>query len=368
MKLVAARCPNCNANLDVNPEFETMKCQYCGGAILIDDAINKYKVEISGQIEVKNLPNITNYLKIADRYYNSKNYEEAYENYNKIIELDPNNKIALLRYGICKTLLNNYIDFYLDYLTNSFKEVLKLATEDKTYEKDIAFYVKETTLAIDESLYAIRNYYNSYVVNGSDLVHIQNKLLSIINCYEIVLEHADKERIHIIEQLVSVIRDVIKDKSYKTGTSIEGGNFYKSYKTNYNDKMALVDKLNYYENILNPSTTSNFEGTDKNTLSTSTESNVKNTDKNISISNVSGLKNTVNVKGSIIAIDIFLGTLILGSLISGDIFSSLTMIFIFLIITFDKISERIFKGNNKKKKYCIIFLVIILLIFISYGI
>lgn len=352
MKLVAARCPNCNANLDVNPNNETMKCQYCGGAILIDDAIAKYKLEISGVVEVKNLPRIDNYLKIADRHYNLKEYDNAYKNYVKIIELDPNNKIALLRYGICKTLLNNYIDFSLDYLNNSFNEVVKLATDDKTYEKYIESYVRETTYTIDESLYALRKYYNSYVVNGSDLIQIQSKLLSIVYCYETVLEHADKERIHIIEQLISVIKDIIRDKSYKTGSSREGGNFYKSYKTSVEDKITLTKKLNYYENILNPSSTSN-----------DSETNVK--EELINDKNDIKTQKKGDIKGSIIAIDIFLWMLILGSLLSGYVVSCLVMIFIFLIITFDNISGSIFKGNSKKKKNCIIILIILLVIFMG---
>lgn len=350
MKLVAARCPNCNANLDVNPNNETMKCQYCGGAILVDDAIAKYKLEISGEIEVKNLPKVDNYLKIADRHYNLKDYSEAYKNYEKIIELEPNNKIALLRYGICKTLLNNYIDFPLDYLKNSFDEVVKLSTEDKTYTQNIELYVKETVSAIDDYLYALRKYYNSYAVNGSDLIEIQKKLLSIVYIYEDVLLHTNIYKTHILEQLISVLKDIIKDKSYKTGTSIEGGNFYKSYKTSFETKSVLIEKLNYYQNMLNPS--SEYQDNNKTTNYTD------------------GLerKSSNTVTGSIIAIDIFLGMLILGSMMNGYIVSSLIMIFIFLIITFNNISETIFKGNNKKKKYCIIGLIIFLLMTMANGI
>ena len=121
MKLVAAKCPTCGSNINVDPNQETMKCEYCRNAILIDDAITKYKLEISGELEIKNLPKIENYLQLADRNFKSKNYNEAYEIYDKILELDSNNPIALIRYGVCKTLLNNYIDFSMDYLINSFK-------------------------------------------------------------------------------------------------------------------------------------------------------------------------------------------------------------------------------------------------------
>ena len=102
MKLVAAKCPNCGANLDVNPKQDATKCEYCHQAILIDDAIAKYKLEISGSVEVKNLPQYDNILKLANRNYNNKEYEEAYKSYDQLLKLDADNTIALLRYGICK--------------------------------------------------------------------------------------------------------------------------------------------------------------------------------------------------------------------------------------------------------------------------
>ena len=34
MKLVAAKCPSCGANLEVNPNQEALKCQYCGNYFL----------------------------------------------------------------------------------------------------------------------------------------------------------------------------------------------------------------------------------------------------------------------------------------------------------------------------------------------
>lgn len=358
MKLVAAKCPNCGANLDVNPNDETIKCQYCRSSILVDDAIAKYKLEISGEVEIRNLPKIDNYLKIADRNYQTKEYDEAYKTYAKIIELDPNNTISLLRYGICKTLLNNYIDFSLKYLNNTFIEVINLIKENNEYEKNIESYVDETCNAIDESLYAVRKYYNSYTVNSSDLSQIQTKLMSIVECYETILEHTSIYKTHIVQQLTSVLKDIIKDKSYKTGTDREGGDFLNTYRISFSQKEALTKKLNYYENILNPANSEEEGCNDKNKVKKGS----------IKINNIGLLQNNIKVNNTIIAIDIFLWLLILGSFISGQIVSSLIMIFIFLIITFEKVSEKLFKKDHKKKKYCIIILVIILFITICYGI
>ena len=343
MKLVAAKCPSCGANLEVNPNQEALKCQYCGSAILVDDAIAKYKLEISGEVEIKNLPKIENYLNLAERAYNANNYEEAYKHYGTLLELAPDNTLVLFRYALCKTMLNNFIDYPLNPLTDSFNEVVDMLKENKTYDENIESYVQEILHVIDESLYATRKYYNSYTVNESDLIEIQKKLISIINCYETVLENTKQNKQYIIEQLVSVLQDVLKDKTYKTGTSVYGGNVLKTYQISLSNKIELSKKLAYYASLL-------------------PKSEVKAESPKKQKSNHS------DIKTGIIIFDIFLWILILGAIMNWCFVSALVVLLIFAIITFDKITEKIFKNDLKKKKTCLIIMVVLLFITISMDI
>ena len=66
INLVAAKCPNCGSNIEVNQSDNKSKCEYCHATILVDDAIERLRVELSGEVEVKNLPKLKNILKIAD--------------------------------------------------------------------------------------------------------------------------------------------------------------------------------------------------------------------------------------------------------------------------------------------------------------
>lgn len=349
MKLVAAKCPNCNSNIEVNPNETTIKCEYCKGTILINDAIEKYKIDISGKIEVKNLPKIEDILKIGERNYNLKNYDKAYKNYEKIVELEPDNSIALLRYAICKTLLNNYIDFPLNYLSDTFKNIVIILKEKNNYTKDIEQYIKESLDAINETVIATKKYYNTYTINISDLNQIQNKMISIVNCYEVLLEHTTENKNYIIEKIISVLKDIIADKDYKTGTAIEGGNFISTFKLNTNEKNFFEEKLNYYKNLLNQNDNTNIN----NDSFELTNKNYSNEQKN---------------KSYLVIIDILLGSLIIGAFTSKQYISSLIMLLIAVIITSKKISEKIFKNNKKNIKYCIIILIILLLIAIKYNI
>lgn len=253
MKLVAAKCPNCGANLDVNPKQDATKCEYCHQAILIDDAIAKYKLEISGSVEVKNLPKYDNILKLANRNYNNKEYEEAYKSYDQLLKLDADNTIALLRYGICKTLLNNYIDFTMEYLNKTFNNVINILKEKNEYDSNIDNCVKETLYATNESLEATIKYYNSYSINRFDLSQVQEKMFSCLDLYEILFDHANEEdKLEITKSIILTIDSIKKEKIYKTGRGEYGENFTQRFTLDMKTKILLEQKMRIYNSILNP--------------------------------------------------------------------------------------------------------------------
>ncbi len=253
MKLVSAKCPNCGASLDVNPKQEAAKCEYCHQAILVDDAIAKYKLEISGSVEVKNLPKHDNILKLANRNYNNKEYEEAYKGYDQLLKLDADNTTALLRYGICKTLLNNYIDFTMEYLNKTFNNVINILKEKNEYDNNIDSCVKETLYATNESLEATIKYYNSYSINRFDLSQVQDKMFSCLNLYEKLFEHASEEdKLQIAKSIILTIDAIKKEKTYKTGRGEYGENFTQRFTLDIKMKILLEQKRKIYNSILNP--------------------------------------------------------------------------------------------------------------------
>lgn len=269
MKLVAAKCPNCGASLDVNPKQDATKCEYCHQAILIDDAIAKYKLEISGSIEVKNLPKYDNILKLANRNYDNKEYEEAYKGYDQLLKIDADNTTALLRYGICKTLLNNYIDFTMEYLNKTFNNVINILNEKNEYNSNIDSYVKETLYATNKSLEATIKYYNSYSINRFDLSQVQEKMFSCLDLYEKLFEHAKEEdKLEIAKSIILTIDSIKKEKTYKTGRGEYGETFTQRFTLDMKMKILLEQKRKIYNSILNPVDEILDAGDIKNTTST----------------------------------------------------------------------------------------------------
>lgn len=119
MKLVAAKCPSCGANLEVNSKDEIVTCKYCDSKVIVDDAIAKYKLEVSGKVKVSGIKDNEDRLKDAKKYIELKEYSDAYSVLNYVIDTEPFNIEAyILR-------IKGYI--------SQFKEIHE---DDEDYETD----------------------------------------------------------------------------------------------------------------------------------------------------------------------------------------------------------------------------------------
>lgn len=54
MKIVAAKCPTCGANIEVDENSNRTKCDFCHSTIIVEDAIQRYKIDVSGSVKVEN--------------------------------------------------------------------------------------------------------------------------------------------------------------------------------------------------------------------------------------------------------------------------------------------------------------------------
>lgn len=77
MRLIDAKCPNCGANIEVNKDEKKGICQFCGGTVIIDDAIEKYKLEVSGKVEIDGIKGRKDFLKQAKNHFKVGEYDEA---------------------------------------------------------------------------------------------------------------------------------------------------------------------------------------------------------------------------------------------------------------------------------------------------
>lgn len=129
MAIQNIKCPNCGGEVQMDDNLEKGFCMYCGGAIHIKEEVAKIKVEHSGKIEIDDSKKLANSIELADRAFNSGNYEESYNYCCTALECDINNFHTTFRKGLCAAYLSIA-------RTNELEQALKTAIDiiNKTSE------------------------------------------------------------------------------------------------------------------------------------------------------------------------------------------------------------------------------------------
>ena len=97
--LIAAKCTQCGADIQLDDKRETGFCMYCGTTIIVKEAIQTVKID--------NTKNIENYKRIADTSFEAGNYQDAYNYYSKILEENFDNWYAIYKRGLCSAWQSN---------------------------------------------------------------------------------------------------------------------------------------------------------------------------------------------------------------------------------------------------------------------
>lgn len=119
MPFVAAICPQCGGNLQLDNQLETGFCMHCGTKIIVQDAIKSVKIDYSDLVD--------SWMKMGELALESGNSQEAYELFHKIIEVDFNNWKAMNGLGMALGFLSNG---FLKESSNFFKKAIELSPEN----------------------------------------------------------------------------------------------------------------------------------------------------------------------------------------------------------------------------------------------
>lgn len=211
MRLTSAKCPNCGADIKVNKAEEKTVCEYCKSEILVEDAIAKLKVVVEGEVELKGVPKLESYLKLGDRAYKDGEFDEAYANYSKALELDPDNATAILRQGISKVLKE--------------KDPLKM-----TFSSGLSAY--QNAIKIDESLKesgatdlavvlakeeeVLTEFYRTYILTKNELDKYMKELLSLLEGNIAIIANSEINKKVCTENALFLIGYISEKKEYGT--------------------------------------------------------------------------------------------------------------------------------------------------------
>ena len=259
VKFVAAKCPSCGANINVDQNDNKTKCNYCHSTIIVDDAIKRYQIEISGKVEVSNLPTVENYLLNGSRYYDNNDYEEAYRQYNKVIEINPNNFLAILRNGICKSLYTRKYDYNINPLHNGIRQARDILNKNKEESTDINYnkIASEGFRAAKLMEECAKNFYNKDC-NYRDMLDNFQMLFDCIFIYADCEKIAKDSnlKICILKSVVDLADYMIVGRNYRTGKYRNNQEIIKTFfppssveKNLYSIRNEAVEE---YNSLVNP--------------------------------------------------------------------------------------------------------------------
>ena len=89
VNLVPAKCPSCGAQLELDDNMKRAECKFCKSTIIVDEAIQKYQVELKGNVKVSGIQGESDKIDIAKKYIKLDKYEEAEKILNEVIEKNP---------------------------------------------------------------------------------------------------------------------------------------------------------------------------------------------------------------------------------------------------------------------------------------
>lgn len=148
MTFVAAKCPQCGGDLQLDPEKETVFCMHCGSRIVVRDAIRAVRIDNSHMIDT--------WMEMGDMAAESGNYKEAYEFYTKVVEAQPNNWRAIFKRGKAAGWQSTLANIRLLESATSFAKAIDLAPWDNNERENVILDSAKEITSLAVALIALR--------------------------------------------------------------------------------------------------------------------------------------------------------------------------------------------------------------------
>lgn len=118
MQLIAAKCPDCGADLKIPEGSTSVICEYCGGNILVTDVLGTTSV-------------MQNCMMLAYSALENKNYKDAYDHFNRAIEIDLKNSNAWFGKAVCEGMIGKVGENSFGQMIDMFETSFKYTQADK---------------------------------------------------------------------------------------------------------------------------------------------------------------------------------------------------------------------------------------------
>lgn len=252
MKLVAAKCPSCGANIKVDRSLKYTKCEYCNTEIVVEEAVENLL-----KVELKDTPTLDNLLKLGARYFDNHEFEEAYKVYSKAEEIDPDIPIVVLRRGLCRSLVSDYNHFDISSAINAMKTSYDLMKKMKLSKEDINISINDTGTVLFLSYQYVVDVYKKNNLNKEQTKGYIERLEECLKGYQYldtIVEGDQELQDRILNSMIIIIDTILgnsESSKYQLNSSYISE--LKTKKKEYSERRKTVmEKPTYndYEKVV----------------------------------------------------------------------------------------------------------------------
>lgn len=232
MAFKAAKCPNCAGELQVPDERNTVKCMYCGSDIIVREAI---KAAVAGV-------NIENLFNLAKSAFDAGNFQEAFDYYTRVLEVDAQNYDAWLGKGLSAGWMSTLAEFRFPEMINGVDKALEYSPDNlKEQMKVKAAYGIHDIITACRNVVADHKIEHGYLEKVKiDIIFKRRNLIEALEyAYNLIPNH--DYRGFIITDIVFLCTDIIE------GSAEVGGS-----EASYRDIKEKQDSYILKQKILNP--------------------------------------------------------------------------------------------------------------------
>jgi tetratricopeptide (TPR) repeat protein len=118
MNLITAKCPDCGAGLKIPEGSSSVICEFCGSQVMVTDVLGTGAV-------------MQNCMILAYAALKNENYEEAFDHFNRALEIDMKSSSALFGRALCTGWLGKVAKPGFDDMMDMFEKAINYAPADK---------------------------------------------------------------------------------------------------------------------------------------------------------------------------------------------------------------------------------------------
>jgi tetratricopeptide (TPR) repeat protein len=181
MQLITARCPDCGADLKIPEGSVSVVCDYCGSNVIVSDILGPNAV-------------VQNCMILAYAALQGENYKDAYDHFNKALELNGTNYNAWFGKAICAGMMSHFNDVRFDEMLVLFDNAIRNAPADKqeNLKKNAAAEINKAVMKFVNGMTSGREIFLSASQGGGISLNLGNIRGDIMKMKDEVIRAMEK--------------------------------------------------------------------------------------------------------------------------------------------------------------------------------